>query len=165
MLNKIREHPFDLNRRALEQKYVGIREFVPTDCENGTGIDALRRAIEHETDRLEDLRVRFPASWFAIKDRLAVMRKNFLDFEEYRKECQKYGEREAAAQERLAGFLHSLGVVLNFREDPRLNDTHVLNPDWVTSGIYTVLSSHKLAEQDGQIQVSDLGGLARRQFF
>ena len=39
VLNKIKEHPFDLNRRALEQKYVGIREFVPTDCEDGTGID------------------------------------------------------------------------------------------------------------------------------
>lgn len=49
--------------------------------------------------------------------------------------------------------------MLNFRDDPRLNDTHVLNPDWVTSGIYTVLNSHKLAEQDGQIQVSDLGGI------
>jgi internalin A len=63
VLNKIREHPFDFNRHALEQKYVGsIREFVPTDCEDGTGIDVLRRAIERETGRLEDLRVRFPAS-------------------------------------------------------------------------------------------------------
>ena len=56
VLNKIKEHPFDLNRRALEQKYVGIREFVQTDCEDGTGIEELRRAIERETDRLEDLR-------------------------------------------------------------------------------------------------------------
>jgi hypothetical protein len=87
------------------------------------------------------------------------MRKNFLSFEEYRKKCEKLGERESDAQEKLAGFLHSLGVVLNFRDDPRLNDTHVLKPDWVTSGIYTVLNSHKLAEQDGQIQVSDLGGI------
>ena len=46
--------------------------------------------------------------------------------------------------------------MLNFRDDPRLTDTHVLNPDWVTSGIYTVLNAHKLAEQDGQISVSEL---------
>jgi hypothetical protein len=139
VLNKIKEHPFDLNRRALEQKYVGIREFVSTDCEDSTGIDELRRAIEREADRLEDLRVKFPTAWFAIKDRLAGMQTNYLDFDEYRKECEQLGEREAEAQERLAGFLHSLGIVLNFRDDTRLTDTHVLNLDWVTSGIYTVL--------------------------
>ena len=165
VLNKIKQHPFDLNRRALQQKYVGIREFVPTDCEDGTGIEKLRRAIERETDRLEDLRVKFPTAWFAIKDRLAGMQTNYLDFDEYRKECEQLGEREAEAQERLAGFLHSLGVVLNFRDDPRLTDTHVLNPVWVTSGVYTVLNSHKLAEQDGQISVSEMGGILDKQTY
>lgn len=103
--------------------------------------------------------MKFPTAWFAIKDRLAGTSKNFLAFEEYREECEKLGEREADAQDKLAGYLHSLGVVLNFRDDPRLTDTHVLNPDWVTSGIYTVLNSRKLAERDGQISVSDLGGI------
>ena len=64
---------------------------------------------------------------------------------------------------KLAGFLHSLGIVLNFRDDPRLTDTHVLKPDWVTSGIYTVLNSHKLKDQDGQISVSDLSGILDKQ--
>ena len=165
VLNKIKEHAFDLNRRALEQKYVGIREFVQTDCQDGTGIEKLRRAIERETDRLEDLRMKFPTAWFAIKDKLAGMSKNYLAFEEYREECEKLGECEADAQDKLAGYLHSLGVVLNFRDDPRLTDTHVLNPDWVTSGIYTVLNAHQLAEQDGQISVGELGGILDKQTY
>jgi internalin A len=44
VLNKIKEHPFDLNRRALQQKYPFIRDFVKTDCADGTGIIALREA-------------------------------------------------------------------------------------------------------------------------
>ncbi len=156
VLNKIKDHPFDLNRRALEQKYVGIREFAPSDCEDGTGIDALRCAIERETDRLEDLRVRFPVSWFTIKDRLAGMQKNFLRFDEYREECEQLGEREADAQERLAGHLHTLGIALNYRDDPRLHDTHVLNPHWVTNGVYRILNAPLLSQQQGQIEVSDL---------
>ena len=55
--------------------------------------------------------------------------------------------------------------MLNFRDDPRLTDTHVLNPVWVTSGIYTVLNSHKLTEHDGQISVSDLGGILDKQTY
>jgi internalin A len=158
VLNKIHEHPFDLNRRGLQQKYP-IRDFVKTDCEDGTGIEALRRAIERETDRLEHLRDAFPASWFTIKDQLASMEKNYLSFEEYRHFCQEHGERELAAQEALAGYLHHLGIVLNYKEDPRLQDTHVLNPHWVTNGIYRILNSNTLEKQKGEIHLQDLADI------
>ena len=85
VLNKIKEHPFDVNRRGLQQKFPAIRDFVKTDCEDGTGINDLRKAIERETDRLEHLRDAFPASWFSIKDQLGGMRKNYLTFSAYRK--------------------------------------------------------------------------------
>lgn len=41
VLNKIKEHPFELNRGALKQKYAAIRDLIKTDCEDGTGIDQL----------------------------------------------------------------------------------------------------------------------------
>jgi internalin A len=145
-----------VNRRALQQKYVGIREFIGTDCKDGNGIKELRRAVERETDRLDDLRVKFPASWVAIKDRLAGMKENFLDFDTYREECTKLGEIETGAQEKLAGYLHSLGIALNFKDDPRLQETHVLNPHWVTNGIYKILNARQLAERKGEIVVNDL---------
>src|SRR5712692_6597338 len=120
VLNKIKEHPFDVNRRALRQKYPGIRDFIRTDCGDATGLKQLRKAIERETDCLEHLRDAFPASWFTIKDRLARTKKNFLTFDEYRKACSKLGEKDPAAQEALAFYLHSLGVALNYKDDPRL---------------------------------------------
>jgi internalin A len=156
VLNKIREQPFDLNRRGLQQKYPNIRDILRTDCEDGAGIDELRRAIERETDRLPNLRDAFPASWFSIKDRLAGMPENYLSFERYRQVCADLGETDAGAQEALAGYLHSLGVALNYKDDPRLRDKHVLNPHWVTSGIYTLLNAPRLASQSGMLRITDL---------
>ena len=156
VLNKIKEHPFDLNRRALQQKYPFIRDFVKTDCADGTGIIALREAIERETDRLEHLRDAFPASWFTIKDQLARMKKNYLSFDEYCAICAERGEVDAKAQEDLAGYLHTLGIVLNYKDDPRLQDTHVLNPHWVTNGIYKILNADKLEQQQGEIRLREL---------
>ena len=43
VLNKIKAHPFDVNRRGLRQKFPEIAGFVATDCEDGTGIAALTR--------------------------------------------------------------------------------------------------------------------------
>ena len=62
VLNKIKAHPFDVNRRGLRQKFPEIADFVATDCEDGTGLDELRQLIQQETDRLPGLRDAFPAS-------------------------------------------------------------------------------------------------------
>ncbi len=159
VLNKIKEHPFDVNRSALERKYPFIRGFVKTDCKTGIGIAELRRLVVEQTDALEHLRDAFPAAWFSIKDRLAGMKENYLSLEEYRKECAKLGEEDPQAQELLAGYLHSLGIALNYREDPRLKDTHVLNPHWLTGGIYKILNAGKLQLQKGEICLGDLGGI------
>jgi internalin A len=156
ILNKIKEHPFDVNRNALLRKHPFIREFVKTDCEDATGIEELRRVVERETDKLEHLRDAFPASWFSIKERLAGMEKNYLSFDEYRKECAKLGEEDPQAQESLAFYLHSLGIALNYKDDTRLKDTHVLNPHWVTSGIYKILNANLLEKKKGEISLKDL---------
>jgi internalin A len=159
VLNKIKAHPFDLNRRGLQQKYPAVREFIKTDCEDGTGLEELRKAIARETDRLEHLRDAFPTSWFTIKDHLAGMKQNYLSFDEYREVCADLGEKDPAAQEALAFYLHSLGIALNYKDDPRLQDTHVLNPHWVTNGIYKILNAEQLAAHKGEIQLRELSSI------
>ena len=37
-----------------------------------------------------------------------------------------------------------------------MQDTHVLNPHWVTNGIYKILNSQKLEAQRGEIRLGDL---------
>ena len=155
-LNKASLQRFDLDRRALQRKYPFIRGFVVTDCKDRTGIEELRTAIERETNALKHLRDAFPASWFAIKDRLAGMEDNFITLEQYRDLCAGEGEGDAKAQDSLASHLHNLGIALNYREDPRLWDTHVLNPHWVTTGIYTILNSRRLAEHKGELHLGEV---------
>ena len=156
VFNKQREHPFDVNRGGLLQKYPNIKTFVATDCKNGLGIGELRKAIKRETDRLEGLRAKFPAQWFKIKDRLAGMKENYLTFEKYREICGKLGEKESEAQGALAGYLHTLGIALNYCDDPRLSHMHVLNPQWVVEGIYRIINAPALAKRDGELHDGDL---------
>jgi internalin A len=155
VLNKIKAHPFDLNHRVLRQKFPNIVDFIETDCETSDGINTLRETIKRETDRLEHLRDAFPASWFGIKDRIATMPENFISFERYRDLCTYEGETNNKAQEQLSTYLHHLGIILSYKDDPRLRDTHVLNPQWVTKGIYTILNANTLAQNKGELNVCD----------
>lgn len=159
VLNKISEHAFDLNRNALLKKYQNICDFVRTDCANDIGINELKAIILKETARLDELRVRFPGEWFAVKDRLSTTKRNFLSFAEYREMCAETGVVDKRYQEMLARYLNQLGIVLNYRDDPRLKHTHVLNPHWVTEGIYKILNSKKLEAEQGQINLGDLSSI------
>jgi internalin A len=156
VLNKIKGHPFDVNRNALLRKYPFIHDFVKTDCADAAGIEELRLVVERETDSLEHLRDAFPASWFSIKDRLAGTKRNYLSFDEYRQMCARFGEHDPQAQESLAFHLHNLGIALNYRDDTRLKYTHILNPRWVTSGIYKILNASRLEKQKGEFHIGDL---------
>ena len=156
VMNKIKSFPFDLNRRALQEKYPFIKVFVKTDCEEGTGTDQLLKEIKKETGILENLKVPFPTVWFDIKEKIARMKQNYISFAEFKMFCIDNGESEDSAHESLAYFLHQLGIALNFKDDPRLKETHVLNPHWLTQGIYKILNSDILAHKHGEITTEDL---------
>jgi internalin A len=156
VLNKIKEQPFALDYPALQKRFPAIHSWVETDCSDGTGIDELLNLIADATNSLPHLRDSFPADWFTIKDRLADMEDNFISFSEFRQMCAQHGETDPVAQEQLAGYLHSLGIALSYKDDPRLRDTNVLNPRWVTNGIYGIINHPKLAERQGEIAVEDL---------
>jgi internalin A len=66
---------------------------------------------------------------------------------------------DRSAQDSLAVHLHSLGIALNYKDDPRLRDTHVLNPHWVTNGIYTLLNAPELADRKGELAATCLDRL------
>src|SRR5262249_45676351 len=134
------QHPFDVNRELVLEKYPVIAGFINTECDKPTtGLDELKALIFRETAALEHRKTKFPADWFKIKERLAGMKENFVSWEQYQEICRDLGEKDPKAQRDLAGFLHILGIALNYADDPRLKDRHVLNPRWVTEGIYTLL--------------------------
>jgi internalin A len=140
VLNKQKLEPFDVNREGWLEKYRGnIKGFVATACEDKKSITQLKRKIVEELEAMESLKAKFPRRWFAIKDAIAQMATEHISFEDYRKICHQYGERDPASQTALAGFLHDLGIALNYGQDPRLRFNYVLKPEWVTQGIYALL--------------------------
>ncbi len=99
-----------------------------------------RRPLIRETvDGMASVRESFPRAWFAIKEKLGTMKADYVSYGEFRAQCRQLGESDAGAQDSLARVLHRLGVALNCADDERLREATVLNPHWVTNGIYTLL--------------------------
>ncbi|MEG3927152.1 leucine-rich repeat domain-containing protein [Microcoleus sp. T3_D1] len=155
--NKCDEQPLDLNRKALRDKYPNIKAIIETSCESGTGIDELRSAIHTEISELKEVYDLLPLSWFQVKQRLENLDKDFISISEYASICGKENIWEETDKTQLLELLHNLGIVLNFREHPILQSTNILNPHWVTEGIYALLSDDALkVKTKGILSYADL---------
>ena len=153
--NKAEQQPLDLNEKQLAQKHPNIRAFVSTSCLENTGFDELSAHILREVTELEHLKTEMPLAWFKVKDQLeaAAKAKDYLGYDTYLELCAAEGVDDETSQETLISFLHDLGVVLNFRDDQytNLSETHILNPEWVTNGVYKIINDRDLFAAGGML--------------
>jgi internalin A len=151
--NKTDQHPLDIDRTGLQKKYPNIVGILETSAATGKGIKALKAGIAKHVDTLPHVRDLLPETWFTVKSKLEELGKgnNFITRDEYLSLCAENDVTDETSQHTLIGFLHDLGVVLHFQDDPRLEALGILNPQWVTNGVYKILNSHELFQNQGTL--------------
>jgi internalin A len=155
--NKADQHPLDIDKTGLKQKYPQIQGFFEVSCEKGMTINELTKFVKQKINQLEHIDDVLPLPWFNIKEKLEKLDKDYIPYEEYESLCKEEGVEEEDRQRILIRLLNDLGIVLNFQDDPRLEDTHVLNPEWVTNGVYKIINDRQLIVDDrGILKISTL---------
>lgn len=155
VVNKIDQGRRPLDERGLLNRYPQLRDIIYTSCTQGDGIKLLVTAIQNNLLSIPHIHDKIPETWLAVKGKLAALQKDYIAYESYMEICQAEGIHNTGDQRTLARFLHDLGVILNFQDDRRLEDTHVLNPEWVTTGIYRILNDDSLQGR-GLLSLPDL---------
>lgn len=147
--NKCEDFGLDIDQRGLSAKYPDIVGIIETSCATNLGMKAVRQTLIDTIGRLTHIRDPLPAAFFAVKEYIEHLDADYLAFTDYVRLCAFHGVDTPHEQELLVDFLHDLGTVLCFRNDPRLRDTNILNPSWVTGGVYRLLNSHLAAQVKG----------------
>ncbi len=162
VLNKQDANPsFDLNRPFLLVKYPSIKGFFRTSCKTGRGIAHFKDALISELGKVPMIAIRWPKTWFAVKQRIEQMDKPYISVEEYSSICAEAGLAGEDNRETLVDLLHDLGVAMHFKEYA-LNDMHILNPIWVTNAVYTIINAPETAYNNGILSLNSLGAILRQ---
>ncbi len=138
--NKTDQHPLDLDRRGLLAAYPTVQAILDTSCATGAGIPKLREAIAEQIAALPHVADPLITTWFDVKAVLEALDEDYIPYSRYVALCREKTVAHPDSQRVLLGFLHDLGVVLHF-PDPRLETTNILNPEWVTRGVYRILNT------------------------
>lgn len=155
VLNKCDERTELLPERDLMARFPNIVGFLRVSAHRGDGMDALREAIREAIDGLKHVGTPWPPSWTRVRRRLEADPRDTMERGEYLNICGEEGIEPATA-DTLAGFLHDLGVILHFRDDPQLRHLVILKPEWGTDAVYQVLDTGRIKAQNGRFGPADL---------
>lgn len=95
--------------------------------------------------------------WFPVKEQLQkeTADDDFLNENRFRQICATNGIAKKEDQKEVIRFLNDLGIVLHF-DNKDLAEYFVLDPYWLTYGIYQIITSKYVAENDGIININQL---------
>lgn len=146
------------DRKFLKEKYNNIVGFFNTSCKTGYGIEDFKKSLQREVIKLRTVSEKFPNNWLSVKKAIEEQTSgshHYLTYEVYQEICKRNHLRTEQAQKLLLKYFNTIGTVTWFGEDVHLQFMHVLNPAWITQGVYKIITSKKTANLLGQIEVKD----------
>jgi small GTP-binding protein len=164
VINMIDVNDYRLNEKHLVKKYPTIKGFYHISCKTGEGIEMFSKNLKEKLADVEMTRSKWGKDWLAVKERLEGLDKDYISYEEYEKICQDKNVKEEGQQKTLIEFLHELGVVLHFKEFS-LEHMKILNPEWITEGIYKIINSKVLKDKKGVLDKKSLAFILNKEKF
>jgi len=142
--------------KELRRRFPNIAGFLQVSATKGTGMDELRTAIAEAVAGLRHVGIPWPPAWTRLRRRLEADLRDTISRDEYMDICREEGVNRDSA-DTLSGYLHDLGVILHFRDDPNLRDLVILKPEWGTDAVYKVLDTASVKKRKGRFGPADLG--------
>ena len=158
-----------LAEEAIKSEYEGrLVAFVRTSCNDDDwgrrSVEDLRQLIVETLaghPQLKHIRDKMPESWLSVKGRVAAMaeEQSYLEHADFARICEDPEVtggtiiEDSNEQRSLLRLLHDLGTVVAHgldRDAPAAaREVQILDPNWLTTAIYTILLSYQLRDQKG----------------
>ena len=144
--------------RELQDEFPQIIDFIPTSCkkENNEGIKQLKDTLAELIPTTEFFQTEIDERWIRIKNKLQkeTNPKGYLSDEQFIEICNDTNLKDEREQKNAINFLHDLGYVLHFE---KVNPHYfVLDPYWITYGVYQIITSKFVGDNKGKVCMYDL---------
>lgn len=145
------------NEYELQKEFPQIKYFIKISCKNNENIDLLKEKLEDLIPKAELFNTEIDVRWIDIKEHLQNEIKDgyFLGEDRFREICKISKLEEKASQKNAISFLNDLGLVLHFNE-VKDHEYYILDPYWITYGVYQILTSKLAGDQKGIVCLSYL---------
>lgn len=145
-----------INESALRGQFPNLKEIISLDLSKSEEIPKLVNKIQAYLQTLDHIGDPLPKTWTNLRTFLETDGRNHITLQEYIDLCDDFGFKENTDKLSLSQYLHDLGIVLHFQDDPLLNKTVILSPEWATDAVYQILDHPEIIENYGTFSRKDL---------
>jgi GTPase SAR1 family protein len=142
-------HKYTENFPELTIKALNV-DFSTNDYE----WEHLKSAIAHTLADLPIVKQEVPSLWRPIRDIINDEKKikKYVTIERFFEICKSKGLARVEDQLVVLKYFTLIGIILHFDNDINLRNIVFLNPNWITAGIYAVLSSKNENIENGYFE-------------
>jgi internalin A len=145
------------NESDLQKEFPEIKYFIKVSCKTGSGVDEIKQKLEELIPQAELFNTEIDERWIAIKEQLQeeTKSKHFLDEGRFEEICSDHRLNEKAGRLNAIHFFNDLGLLLHF-EELNLAQYYVLDPYWITYGVYQIVTSAQAGRLKGIVPMDSL---------
>ncbi|NVO09292.1 MAG: leucine-rich repeat domain-containing protein [Bacteroidales bacterium] len=158
VMNKIDDNPnYNIEQKKINDNFPQIKSrFHRISCLTKEGFTRLVECLANTIPETSLFGTEISIDWMNIKEKLVAetKAKRYINRKRFVKICEDNNVSDPSSQKTLLQYLNDLGIVLYF-EQLDLPGIYVLDPHWVTIGVYKIINSHKI--RDGILHKDDLG--------
>lgn len=158
--NKADEAQIHLQMQTLSQKYPNIKGFYPLSCTEAKTshqlqFDCFKQALAEQLQAVGMHQMMFTPAQAKVLDELRQYSPDhaFLSESDFNQICDKYGISSEGELNRdwLVDIFDKLGVMLHFEELKTFNNAYMLNPRWLTHGVYALMNAKQAKLNETEI--------------
>ncbi len=137
----------DLPKRDILYRYPKV-EFFEVDNKTNLGIPELREKIRQIASTLKYMGAERPVSWVNATKKIRSLTDRYIDKKELYQIFFEAG-MNGSDLDNPAEYLHEMGDILYYKDEPELDDIVIVNPEWVSEHIALILDSSELDNESG----------------
>lgn len=147
--NEKQDRQTEINEPQLRGQFTNLKTTLSTNLQTNRGLTGVIDETKHYLTRLSHVGSALPKTWVKVRAALEEDQRDYISLDEYLTLCDRQGIKNDPDKFQLSGYLHDLGVVLHFQDDPLLKYTLILKPTWVTAAVYRLLDDPAVRAQHG----------------
>jgi len=151
----ITQTPF-FSLASYQQRYPQIVGLCAVSNKTGEGLDDLKAKIAEVAAQTPFVGQTWPRTWVNAEQALLARPEHHIDVAAFIATCLQHKIEDETERETFGRYLHDLGKILYFHDDPVLRTLFVLKPNWISKAISRVLVDPQVRQAGGVLEHREL---------
>ncbi|MCV6639203.1 COR domain-containing protein [Candidatus Albibeggiatoa sp. nov. NOAA] len=157
--NEKQDRSCEINEPRLKGRFEQLKHIESTNLKTNRNLESILEQLQFELKRLPHVGQTLPKTWVDVRLALESDNRNYIGLNEFLDICEQNGFKRREDKLQLSGYLHDLGTCLHFQNDPLLNKTVILKPEWGTDAVYKVLDNQRVRNNHGRFNKNNLSDI------